>query len=168
MKKTIKTITAMMLVLCTVIGAIALDFGVPTNEECEKTVGVVAYAAEVRKGGFNGNSYSTRQVVYLKQWRDWWSGNIKTASSAKVRVCTFNQSGKRTSGKFKIKVTTPYDSNFVEYISGSSTNKITLNFGYDTYYIQIMRRGTDSTNVANCYWWSYDASSNCSFSPYDW
>ena len=153
MKKTIKRITAMMLVLGAVLSAFVMDFGVPTNEDGEKSVGVVAYAAtQVMTGGFNGNNYSTKHTVYVSRNK-----------TAKVKVCTFNQSGNRTSGNFTIKVTTPYDSNFVKYISGTSTNKITLNFGYDRYYLQIKRRGTGSTNIANCYWWSFDATSNCWF-----
>ena len=160
MKKTIKTITALMLVLCIIIGAVVLNVGVPTNEDGEKTVGVVAYAAcQVQRGGFNGNNYSTKQAVYIKNTRTW---NGKTAT-AKVRICTFNSSGIRTPGYFTILITTPYDRNYKRTWSGKSTNDLVLSGAYDTYYIQIKRNGTGSTNVANCYWWSYDAKSNCKF-----
>lgn len=161
MKMTIKKITAMMLVLCAIMGTVIADFGVPKNDNGEKTVGVVASAAsvQVQRGGFNGNSYSTRQVVYINKTRTW---NGKTAT-AKVRICTFNSSGIRTSGKFTILITTPYDKNYRRTWSGTSTNDLVLSGAYDTYYIQIKRNGTGRKNVANCYWWSYDAKSNCHF-----
>ena len=121
---TIKKITAMMLVLCAIMGTVIADFGVPKNET-----------------------------------RTW---NGKTAT-AKVRICTFNSSGIRTSGKFTILITTPYDKNYRRTWSGTSTNDLVLSGAYDTYYIQIKRNGTGRKNVANCYWWSYDAKSNCHF-----
>ena len=153
MKKFKRVVISFSLAICMIMCAVVADFGLPVDDNGDKTVGIVAYASpQVITGCFNGNSYSGKTRVYVSKGK-----------SAKVKVCTFNQSGKRTSGNVYIRVTTPYDSKFHPELKISSTNQITLNYGYTVYDIQIMRRGTTAKNVGNCYYWSYDATSNCWF-----
>lgn len=116
-------------------------------------------ACAVTTGGFNGDNWSGYTYVYVKNPR----------KKAKIKVCSFNASGKIKSGKFKVLITTPQDKGFQMVKKVESWDNIKLNYGYSTYKIQICRNNAYMSNKnvnknrANCHWWSIDAKSNCSF-----
>lgn len=108
-------------------------------------------------GCFKGNAWSTSHRFVIKS----------TSATPKFKVYTYNANGNSTSGRFSIRVTTPQDSSYVRtYYGKSNGDTISLNKGYSLYNIQIRRYGTGSTNVANCYYWAFKATSRNS--GWDW
>lgn len=102
-------------------------------------------------GRFNGNSWSTSHRFVVDNSR----------VTPKFKVYTYNANGNSTSGRFSIRVTTPQDSSYIRtYYNKSNGCTITLDKGYSQYNIQICRYGTNSTNVANCYYWAFKATSS--------
>ncbi len=90
-----------------------------------------------------------------------------TGSAAKLRICTFNQNGKRTSGKITVKAIADSGAEYKWNVSGcnsalkNSTN-ITLPKGNTHYKIYIKRNGTSNSNRTNTYYVSIDYIKNCS------
>ncbi len=108
-------------------------------------------------GCFNGNSWSTRHLLRIDS----------KSVTPKFKVYTYNANGGGTSGKFSIRVTTPQDWTYSRTYYGKSNGcTITLDKGYSQYYIQICRYGTNPTNIANCYYWGFKATSSSTWWSY--
>lgn len=102
-------------------------------------------------GCFNGNNWSSAHRF-----------RIYSNSKPQFKVYTYNRNGKGTSSKFDIRVTTPQDRSYSKvYYHKSNGNTITLDRGYTIYDIQIERScfAWGSSNVANCYYWAFKATS---------
>lgn len=89
-----------------------------------------------------------------------------TGSAAKLRICTFNQNGKRTSGKITVRAVADSGAEYKWNVTGcngalkNSTN-ITLPKGNTHYKIYIKRNGTSNSNRTNTYYVSIDYIKNC-------
>lgn len=104
-------------------------------------------------GNFNGNNWSTSHRFVVS----------KASVTPKFKVYTYNANGKSTSGRFSIRVTTPQDRSYSKtYWNKKNGDTITLDKGYSQYNIEIRRYGTSSSNVANCYYWAFKATSSSS------
>ena len=84
---------------------------------------------------------------------------------AKLRICTFNQAGKRTNGKMYIEIKSEAGGDYSKKITGcnlsnNSTN-VTLPAGNTHYIIRIKRNGTSNKNLTKCFYFSIDFKSNC-------
>ena len=89
-----------------------------------------------------------------------------TGSTAKLRICTFNQDGNRTSGKITVKAVADSGAVYVWNVKGcnsflSSSTNITLPKGNTHYKIYIKRNGTSNSNRTNTYYVSIDYIKNC-------
>ena len=89
-----------------------------------------------------------------------------TGAAAKLRICTFNQNGDRTSGKITVRAVADSGAVYTWNVKGcnsflnSSTN-ITLPKGNTHYKIYIKRNGTSNSNRTNTYYFSIDYIKNC-------
>ena len=166
MKKNISRIFALLIVLVIISSLTTAAFAAPEVVEetnvvlCEEdtrsdasTKGVPFGTSIWLTGRFNGNSWSTSHRFVIQS----------TSATPKFGVYTYNANGTSTSGKFSIRVTTPQDSTYIRTYYGKSNGcTITLDKGYSAYNVQICRCGTGSTNVANCYYWAFKATSSSS------
>lgn len=85
---------------------------------------------------------------------------------AKLRVCTFTQSGRRTSGKLKVLAVTENGNSYSYSITGcngpsSNSTNLTLPKGNTAYYVYIWRDGNSRKNMTNAYNLSVDFKTNC-------
>lgn len=124
-----------------------------TSEQIAIVQTMEASAAQVRviKGCFNDNNWSGSTYVRV----------LNTNKNAKIKVCAFREDGKIKNGKFKVEITTPSDSTFSKVISCSGYKYITLNYGYSSYNVRIIRNGKGNTNVSRTRYWSIDYTKNC-------
>ena len=81
--------------------------------------------------------------------------------AAKLRVCTFNQAGNRTSGKLKVLIYSDNGGYWAKTITGcnsilSSTTNVPLEKGNTHYRVYIYRADTSSSNRTNTYYLSVD------------
>ena len=89
-----------------------------------------------------------------------------TGAAAKLRICTFNQNGDRTSGKITVQAVADSGAEYTWNVKGcnsflnSSTN-ITLPKGNTHYKIYIKRNGKSNSNRTNTYYFSIDYIKNC-------
>lgn len=103
-----------------------------------------------------GNNYGGYTNVYTN------------GKAAKLRICTFNQAGKRTSGKITVKAVSDNGAIYTWNVTGcngwnnSSTN-VTLPKGYKHYKVYIRRTNASNSNLNNCFYWSIDCMGNCWF-----
>lgn len=89
-----------------------------------------------------------------------------TGKSAKLRICTFNQNNKRTSGKITVKAVADDGQVYTWNVKGcnsflSSTTNITLPSGNTHYRLYIKRNGTSNSNRTNTHYVSIDYIKNC-------
>jgi len=89
-----------------------------------------------------------------------------TGSAAKLRICTFNQNGKRTSGKITVKAVADSGAVYTWNVTGcnsilSSSTNVTLPKGNTHYRIYIKRNGTSNSNRTNTFYVSIDYIKNC-------
>lgn len=89
-----------------------------------------------------------------------------TGATAKLRICTFNQNGKRTSGKITVKAVADSGAVYTWNVKGcnsflNNTTNITLPKGNTHYKIYIKRNGTSNSNRTNTYYVSIDYIKNC-------
>lgn len=93
-------------------------------------------------------------------------GVATNGRSAKLRICTFNQAGARTSGKLWVKVIADngwektYSITGCNGWSNRSTN-LSLPSGYTHYRIYPYRRGTKNSNLRKTFYCSIDFMNNC-------
>lgn len=141
MKKTLSRILSMVLVVVMLCGMLSIS------------ANALGSSTSTIKGNL-GDSYGSPCWV------------ITNGSAAKLRICTFNQAGKRTSGKITVKAVADCGATYTWNVTGcngisnSSTN-ITLPKGNTHYYVYIKRNGTSNTNRTNTYYVSIDFKSNC-------
>jgi hypothetical protein len=154
-KKLIATLTTGMM-LCS-----ALAIPTAQGESVLTTTGIVqtvdASAVTVKKGGFsNGTAWASPyylQNLYVSSYTSW--GKTKYRSP-KIKVCSFNAQGKKTSGKITVRITTPENKGWYKDIKFNSGQTKSIDYGYTKYNIQVRRTNTSGNNVENCYWWSVD------------
>lgn len=89
-----------------------------------------------------------------------------TGSAAKLRICTFNQNGKRTSGKITVRAVADSGAVYTWNVTGcngisNKTTNITLPKGNTHYTIRIKRNGTSNSNRTNTFYYSVDYMKNC-------
>ena len=85
--------------------------------------------------------------------------------TAKLRVCTFNQAGNRTSGQLRVVAYSDNGGRWSWDIKGcnglsNSTTNVTLPAGNTHYRVYIYRVNTSSSNKTNTYYLSVDYRSN--------
>lgn len=90
-----------------------------------------------------------------------------TGGTAKLRICTFNQNNKRTSGKITVKAVADDGQVYTWNVKGcnsflSSTTNISLPKGNTRYRLYIKRNGTSNSNRTNTHYVSIDYIKNCS------
>lgn len=89
-----------------------------------------------------------------------------TGSAAKLRICTFNQNGNRTSGKITVRAVADSGAVYTWNVKGcngllNSTSNITLPKGNTHYVVYIKRNGTSNSNRTNTFYFSIDYMKNC-------
>lgn len=123
----------------------------PTHSIEEHLKGRPWYTEIWLTGCFNGNNWSTRHLLEVANKR----------VTPKFKVYTYRCNGSSSSGRFSILVTTPQDSTYKRRYNGkTSGDTITLDKGYSQYYVQISRYSDSPSNVANCYYWAFKATSS--------
>lgn len=83
---------------------------------------------------------------------------------AKLRVCTFNQSGRRTSGKLRYRIVSDNGacwSGKITGCGGSSSTNITLPKGNKHYKLYLWRDTQTNKNYTNTFYLSIDYMDNC-------
>lgn len=90
-----------------------------------------------------------------------------TGKSAKLRICTFNQNNKRTSGKITVKAVADDGQVYKWNVKGcnsflSNSSNVTLPSGNTRYKLYIKRNGTSNSNRTNTHYVSVDYIKNCS------
>lgn len=161
--------------MCATLAAITLTAGMAfpsytsqkTNSEpfaFVQTIEASAASKQVITGCFNNDNWSGYTYAYATSYRNWRGQTIYR--NPKLRFCAFNRNGKIRNGSFTVEVTTPQSKNFrvTKNINGSGS--WSLNYGYSSYKIRIVRRSgwySYADNVAATHYWSIDATSNCYF-----
>lgn len=93
--------------------------------------------------------------------------NVYTnGKAAKLRICTFNQVGKRTSGNLRYLLVSDNGGRWSGTITGcngisNGTSNLTLPKGNTHYKVYLWRNGSSSKNITNTYYLSIDYMSNC-------
>lgn len=143
-KKSISVIVAVIMVLVTLFsGTISASAASLPSNSTTSTV-----------KGYLSNYYGQPCSVYT------------TGNAAKLRICTFNQNGRRTSGKITVMAIADSGAVYRWNVTGcnsflSSTTNITLPKGNTHYMVYIKRNGTSNSNVTNTYYVSIDFMKNC-------
>lgn len=151
MRKVMKTVTGLTMALAMVCGVGVHNSISPSTTDNALVAEAAGYHfCTVKTGCFNGNNWSGWTAVYPDNSR----------KSSKIKVCAFRQNGKINSGKFKVDVYSG-NWNYVKTVEISGSGYITLNSGYDSYYVRIKRTNTGADNVARTQYWSIDATTNC-------
>ena len=112
-----------------------------------------AQAATCRTGNVDANKNSYYHVYT--------NGN-----KAKLRICTFNQKGSRTSGKLKVLVVSDRGATYSYSITGcngfsNNTTNVTLPAGNTHYIVYVWRNGNSNSNITKTCYLSIDYKTNC-------
>lgn len=155
--------------LCSVLAALMLFTGTAFAPEISsymksEPVAIVqsvdANAASVVRGRFNGSDWTGETTIY--------SSNTK--KKVKIKLCTFDAMGWRTSGKVDIEVRSGNKTVYSNYKGLKSVAYITLPKGYSSYKIKIRPHKYGSgwfagannfENIGKCNMWSIDSKTNC-------
>lgn len=86
--------------------------------------------------------------------------------TAKLRVCTFNQAGNRTSGELKYKLVSDDGATYTGTIKGcngisSTSTNITVPKGNTRYRLYLCRGSKSNKNITNTYYLSINFMANC-------
>ncbi len=145
MTKKVLSLTMVLLLICSLF-----TFGTITASAAS----LPFRSTTLTKTGCLGDNYGRPNDVYT------------TGKAAKLRICTFNQNGNRTSGKITVYAVADSGATYkwsvtgCNGISNSSTN-ITLPKGNTHYKVYIKRNGRSNSNRTKTYYFSIDYMKNC-------
>lgn len=140
MKTMVKRSVSMVLVLLTLFGFIAVP------------VSAIGPRYDTITGRIPKSGWTSGQDVYTN------------GEKAKLRICTFTQSGSRKSGNIVVKAEGDNGQVYYFYVKGCNLNNntnITLPKGNTHYKVSIKRDGDSNKNKTNCFYFSIDFKSNC-------
>lgn len=87
-----------------------------------------------------------------------------TGSTAKLRICTFNQNGDRTNGKITVTAVADSGARYTFKTTGctlNGTTNVTLPKGNTHYEVYITRRGGSNSNRTKTFYFSMDFDKQC-------
>lgn len=148
-KNTFKRSTSFILAIITIMTMLTSVFAISAS-----AASIPFHTTKETQTGCITGSYGTPCEVYT------------TGQAAKLRICTFNQDGKRTSGKITVKAVSDNGGVWTWNVTGcnglfSTTTNITLPKGNTHYMIYIRRNGNSNANKTNTYYCSIDFMKNC-------
>lgn len=175
-KKKIAALLMMGVTLCSAAAAPAMgiaDLQLPTNA-------IEASAVQVKTGRFNGTSYTSKVRVYAR-YKGWQYGRGYIYYIPKIKVCTFDALGWKSSGKYDIAFCPGKSVNGFRntrwYVCSNKESGHYFEqtqFGNQLPYYDVMIKRhyfgssgwwdtRDFDNAGKCVYWSIDATRNCYF-----